>query len=275
MARGRPRTVQDAIHAVALRHGGVVDVRKNREELERLAPGGDFVSAARRMRDAKVLHNLQQGRYLLNLDRTPSRFPRIQALDPLAGVVLGRLRIAYYLSWHSALWHHGLVDQQPSRLYAAVRTRKRNARVGRYQLRFVTVNERKFFGWEDEPSFQPPVQIATVEKAILDSFDLPRLAISVPVIANALRGTWRLDRLDPERLVDWALDFASPTLNRRLGFFMELYDIPGWEPLELRVGRGWAAPLAPGAKPAEPVPVNRRWRVFEDPAIVVPARSLR
>jgi predicted transcriptional regulator of viral defense system len=220
------------------------------------------------------VHRVQAGRYLIS--KEASRRPRLEALDPLAAVVLRRLSHEWYLSWHSALWHYGLIDQQASRLYVAVTVRKRPARVGRSEVRFVTVNERKFFGREAIEAFGQTLHMATVEKAILDSFDQPRLAAPVPVIANAMRSAWREGILDPERLVADALRFESPVLNRRLGFFMDLYEMPATDSLALRIGRKSAVPLAPGREP-EPgtARVNSRWLVYEDPAIVGAAEQLR
>jgi predicted transcriptional regulator of viral defense system len=220
------------------------------------------------------VHRVQAGRYLIS--KRPSRRPRLEALDPLAGVVLRRLSHQWYLSWHSALWHYGLIDQQASRLYVAVTARKRPARLGRIEVRFVTVNERKFFGWEKIEEFDQALYMASVEKALIDSFDQPRLAAPVPVIADAMRAAWRNEILDPDRLVADALRFKSPVLNRRLGFFMDLYEMPGADSLAPHIGRKSAVPLAPGRDPeAGTTPVNPRWLVYEDPAIVGAAEQLR
>jgi predicted transcriptional regulator of viral defense system len=228
-----------------------------------------------RMRQKGLLHTVQRGRYVVNVDGQPSKRPRLDALDPLAATILARLRHDYYLSWHSALWRHGLIDQQASRLLVAVKDRKRPARLGVSQIRFVTVIPERFFGWEEIDFYGARVRIANVEKALIDSLDRPRLAAPVPVVANALRDAWEHERLDPKRLVDYAINFDSKALNRRLGFFMDLYDIPGADELELRLGRDYAVPLSPGADVDDDLPVNRRWRVYEDPRIIVAARSLR
>jgi predicted transcriptional regulator of viral defense system len=220
------------------------------------------------------VHRVQGGRYLIS--EKPSKRPRIEALDPLAGMVLRRLSHEWYLSWHSALWHYGLIDQQASRLYVAVTARKRPARLGRSEVRFVTVKDRKFFGWETIEEFDQTLYMARVEKAIIDSLDQPHLAAPVPVIANAMRSAWREGILDPERLVADALRFESPVLNRRLGFFMDLYEMPATDSLALHIGRKSAVPLAPGREP-EPgtTRVNSRWLVYEEPGIVGAAEQLR
>ncbi len=243
---------------------------------QRGLPRFDLPSVMKRMHAKLLLHPLQHGRWVLSREARPARTARLDELDVVADAVLRRLDMDYYVSWHSALWHYGLIDQQSRRVYVAVTKRKRPVTLGLASVRFVTVAERKFFGRMRVEDFEWPVWMATVEKALIDCFDQPRLAGPLPVIANAMRSAYREGILDSERLVADALRFNSPTLNRRLGFFMDLYDIPGTEPLALRVGRTYAVPLAPGGEPhGERCPVNRHWRVYEDPAIVGTALELK
>jgi predicted transcriptional regulator of viral defense system len=235
-----------------------------------------FSTAVERLAGKSMLHRIQHGRYVASRERGPARSPRLDAFDPLAEAVLRRLQGDYYLSWHSGLWHYGLIDQQSRRIYAAVRREKRPVRMGMAEVRFVQVTERKFFGWETDEDFEWPVRVATVEKTLVDSFDKPKLAAPVPVIADAMRGAWRAGKLDPDRLVATVERFGGPTVARRVGFFMDLYGIPGSEQLTLRLGRGYAVPLTPGRRPAPgEQPVNSRWRVYEDPAVVGTALELK
>jgi predicted transcriptional regulator of viral defense system len=228
------------------------------------------------LRRKGLAHPIQAGRFLVNVDERPSRNARVDALDPLAAIILRRLPHAWYLSWHSALWHHGLIDQQSSRLYVAITVRKRPARVGRSDIRFVTVQPRKFFGFETIDDFEQPVNIATIEKTLVDSFDQPRYAAPLPVIANAMNDAWRTDRLNSDALVDAALRFESPVLNRRIGYFMDLYGIKGADPLSLRIGRKSAVPLTPGRQPGPGhPPVNPRWLVYEEPDVIGAALELK
>jgi predicted transcriptional regulator of viral defense system len=238
-------------------------------------PRLDLPSVIKRMHRKGILHPLQYGRWVATPDARPGR-SRLDSLDPVAEAVLRRLDMSYYISWHSALWHYGLIDQQSRRLYVAVTRRKRPAFRGLTDIKFVTVVERKFFGRTLVDDFEWPVWMATVEKALIDALDQPDLVAPMPVIANALRMAYRDGMLDPEQLVSDALRFNSPTLNRRLGFFMDLYDIPGTEPLALRIGRKYAVALAPGREPTEKgTRVNHRWRVYEDAGIVGTALELK
>ena len=251
----------------------MLDLKRDRAWLEELTP--DPETLIRRLREQGLLHTIQRGRYLVNVNARPSRLPRLEALDPLAAAILGRLDIDYYLSWHSALWHHGLIDQQASRLFVAVKgVRKRPARVGSYDVRFVTLTAERFFGFEIVDDFGLPLPMAQVEKAIIDSLARPELAAPVAVVANALRNAWQAELLDPDRLVNYAIAFGSKVVIRRVGFFMDLYDIPGSDRLQPHIGRKSAMPLEPGREPQGLRHVDSRWLVYDDPAIVGPARSL-
>jgi predicted transcriptional regulator of viral defense system len=255
----------------------VLDRKLDWEPIQQLATSRglehlDLPSVMKRMHAKDLIHPLQHGRWVMSPDARPTPSARLGDFDLVADAVLRRLDIDYYLSWHSALWHYGLIDQQSRRIYAAVTKRKRPVRLGLATVNFVTVAERKFFGSTRIDDLEWPVQMAHPEKALIDSFDQPRLAAPMPLIANALRAAYRRDLLDPELLVDDAVRFGSPTLNRRLGFFMDLYEIPGTGPLSLRIGRAPAVALAPGRTPREGrPPINSRWRVYEDRPIIATA----
>lgn len=277
MPKGRPSG--SPLRRAVLEHladegRSVLDLKRDRGWLEELTP--DPETLIRRLREQGLVHTIQRGRYLVNVEGRPSRRPRLEALDPLATAILGRLDIDYYLSWHSALWHYGLIDQQASRLFVAVKeARKRPARIGVYDVRFVTVTAKRFFGYDVVDEFDVALPVAQVEKALIDSFDRPKLAAPVPVVANAMRNAWQAQMLDVERLVEYALAFDSKAVIRRIGFFMDIYEIPGAEKLEPHIGRKSAMPLAPGREPPAPRRVNSRWLIYEDPTIVEPARLLK
>jgi predicted transcriptional regulator of viral defense system len=282
MARGRPSTSQQVVIDYVLGKGERMLDRQldSRAILEMAAERGlrnfDLASTMKRLHDKDLLHPLQYGRWVLSPDAQPTRTARLDNLDIVADAVLRRLGMEYYVSWHSALWHYGLVDQQSRRIYVAVTHRKRPVTLGLASVKFVTVAERKFFGRTLVEDSEWPVWMATVEKALIDALDQPHLVAPLPVIANSLRAAYREGMLDPERLVADAIRFDSPNLNRRLGFFMDLYSIPGTDPLALRLGRASAVPLAPGRAPeGGQLPVSRRWRVYEDPTIIGTALELK
>lgn len=282
MPRGRPSIAQDTVVSfMRSKPDRVLDLQLDEPDVQRLARerlGGtiNLRKAVERLREAGHLHPLQAGRFAFT--ERPARTARLMDLDPVAEAILRRLNMPYYLSWHSALWHHGLIDQQSRRVFVAVQRRKRRARVGMQVVQFVYISDSdKFFGGERHEDFEWPVVTARAEKAIIDSLDKPRYAAPLPVIADAMRRGYEDGIIDPDQLAADAIRFNSPHLNRRLGFFMDLFEMPGTDDLALRIGRGYAISLDPGRtdEPGERPPVNRRWQVFEDPGIVGTARELK
>ena len=204
-----------------------------------------------------TLRTLQRGRYLVAIEEpAPGRKPRarLDELDPVADAVLRRLDIDYYVSWHSALWHHGLIDQQSRRVYVAVTQRKRPVTLGMADVRFVSMTERKFFGRARIDDFEWPVWMATVEKAVIDSLDQPRLAAPLPVVTHALKRAYRDEMLDPDRLVAEAIRFGRPDAEPPTRVFHGPLRHPGQYAAE---GAPWAKvrrPAGPGGEPVGEIP---------------------
>jgi predicted transcriptional regulator of viral defense system len=233
----------------------------------------DAESLLRRMVAAGQAHRLQAGRYLVNRPGLLSPRPRLDDLEPVAELVLRRLDHNYYLSWHTGLWHHGLIEQQSRTVLCAVTARKRPVRLGAQTVRFVTIAERKFFGYSQSDAYQTRVWVADLEKALLDSLDAPALAGPMPVVIAALDQAARQGTLDPQRLVAYAIRMGGPVLNRRLGYFMDKLNIPGAAELQPHLGRKSAVPLQPGRAPRPGTKVDSRWRVYDDESLVSAARE--
>jgi len=266
------------VEYAAAKDDPVVDLALERDELTRRAKAvglDDFSldETLRRLARKHLAHRLQHGRYIVRPAPAPS--PRLWSLDPVAEAVLRRLDVDYFVSWHGALWHYGLIDQQSRTLTVAVTRRKRDVELGASRIHFVLLSPRKFFGYATVTDLEWPVEMATVSRAIIDSFDHPEYVGPNALVVEALRRASAEEKLDAAELVDNALRLGSPTLNRRLGFFMELLEIPGFERLEPYLGRGYAEPLFPGKEPQRKMDVDRRWRVYRDPAIITTALELK
>jgi predicted transcriptional regulator of viral defense system len=259
----------------------VLDLKVDGAALGRLArerhlAGFDMYDAVKRLKAKQLLHPLQSGRYVAR--QTPARSPRLWSLDPVAEAVLRRLDYDYYVSWHAALWHYGLIDQQSRRISVAIpkEHKKVPVRIGSSRIEFIRLSERKFFRDAVEVNdLEWAVKFATMSRALIDSFDRPDLVGPPPVIVDALRRAWTEKGLDADQFVEDVRSLESPTLNRRIGFFMDLLGIPGSDPLALRTGRGYAEPLFPGRAQREKLDVDPKWRVYVDHALIATALELK
>ena len=228
-----------------------------------------------RLTQKQVAHRLQRGRYWVNTDGRATRYlGRLWELESLAPCLLGQIDCDWYISWHSALWHYGLIDQQSRQLVVAASTRKRNAEIGPHRVRFVTLKPERFYGYHTEETADgAQVQMADLEKALLDSFREPRLVGPCSVVAGALITAWGSGELDPERLVSYAIRSRNHSLIRRVGFWMEHLSMPhasdllthiGPEPACVTLLPGWKGLTDSVTAPS----ANRRWRVLEDKVLI-------
>ena len=82
----------------------------------------------------------------------------------------------------------------------------------------------KFFGAIDVNAYGSQVQMAEPEKAVLDCLDRPKYAGDIQEVAAML---WRgKGRLAWSRLVGYALRYRSQSLVQRLGYLVDVLEIP-------------------------------------------------
>ena len=91
-----------------------------------------------------------------------------------------------------------------------------------YQI--VVQPAHKFFGAVEVDAYGSRVQMADLEKTLLDCLDRPENAGDIPEVAAMV---WHgKDRFDWSRLIDHAPRFKSQSLIQRLGFLIDHLSIP-------------------------------------------------
>jgi predicted transcriptional regulator of viral defense system len=182
-------------------------------------------------------HRLQAGRYLVELEgESPQELPLVEALEPLAGTLLDKLRVPYFLSWHTALYHFGLLEQQATTIFCGIPKQKDPVRFSGFEVRFVKVGRDSFFGIEPAKGLEQQVVMANIEKALLDSLSRPDLVAPFPVVIGAFDAAIDRALLDAEKLVAYTIQLDSAALARRVGFLMDRYGLAGSEPLLRHIG---------------------------------------
>jgi len=222
---------------------------------------------------AKLLYRLSTKRWVQRLERGKYRLIPLDAgpeahwaeHEYLTAAALVR---PYYLAYGSALHYYGYVERQPRPVWIATTRRKRPVTVEGVTYRFVTLNERKFFGYTVVQLLDRTVHIAEREKAIADGFDHPKYCGGV---IEAAKGLWfGSDELDLTRLVDYGRRIGNRAALRRLGFWLERLEMGGEAILQQLVmpqDRNYAPldPAGPGQGPRD-----RRWRLV----VNIPERQL-
>jgi predicted transcriptional regulator of viral defense system len=166
----------------------------------------------------------------------------------------------HYVSFWAALSHHGLTEQLPRVVHVALRERQKAAvTFQEWTYRFVSMAERKFFGFGDQEfsalngAARIMVPIAEPEKAIVDALDQEALAGGISEVIKALRRGVERRRLTMDRLLEYTRRFGSAAVAARLGYLLERLDVPeaaDFRPLVRRRGPPPALSTARGDAPA-------------------------
>jgi predicted transcriptional regulator of viral defense system len=275
MPSGRPDTHAAAVRAhLRSENRTTLDLRADAAWLAQITAHPHQLLAS--MAGRGVAHRIQRGRYLVNTeDRTPSELPLLEALEPIADVLLRRLDMPCYLSWHTALFHYGLLEQHASTVFCAVPARKRSADFYGFRVRFVTLAPARFFGIEPAEGHAGHTRIATLEKGLLDALERPELTAPFPVVLGAFADAAQSGMLDAERLTRYAVALERPALTRRVGFLMDRYGLEGSERLREHVGpAGYTVPLRPGGSRTEGE-LDARWQLRVPPSLLETADAPR
>lgn len=221
-------------------------------------------------------HRLQAGRYLVELGGSgPQEMPLVEALEPLAVTLLDKMRVPYFLSWHTALYHYGLLEQQATRIICGIPQQKKSVRFSGFEVRFVKVSRDSFFGIEPASGFEQKVVMANVEKALLDSLARPELAGTFPTVIAAFESAVERGIVDGEKLAAYTLQMDSPALTRRVGFLMDRYELDGSAPMLERIGpRRRLEAFRPGDDRALG-DIDEKWRLRVPPRIIATAENLK
>ena len=91
-----------------------------------------------------------------------------------------------YIGYYSALSHHGLTKQVPRTVYVVTPTRAQSREIHGVPYQVATVTERKFFGYESTSIEGTAVNVADLEKTLVDCADHPEYCGGVRELAKAM-----------------------------------------------------------------------------------------
>lgn len=132
----------------------------------------------------------------------------------------------YYIGYFSALQLHSLTTQPnlKEQIVVSKQIKPSTLKVKGIPFQFIYHNEKHFFGskktWID--SFNK-VQCSDLEKTFIDCLFKPGYASGITEIAKALYKS--KDKIDYQKLFEYAKQFNSQAAIKRLGFLLELLEI--------------------------------------------------
>jgi predicted transcriptional regulator of viral defense system len=135
----------------------------------------------------------------------------------------GALVDPYFFSFGTACTHHGLTEQAFAEVYLACQEHRRPTAIRGKRYVFVYVPRQRFFGFEETPVLGQPVQMATMERALLDAIDRPRYAGGIGEVSRiAARAA---PRVSWTALLGLLRRWRASALVQRLGYFLDLHSV--------------------------------------------------
>lgn len=139
-------------------------------------------------------------------------------------VIASHLVHPYYIGYWSALNHHGFTEQTPFTVFVVTTKRRAGREILNVRYKFVTVVKRKFFGLTKVAVANASVNISDKEKTLADCLDHPEFCGGITEVAKSL---WNArEEISFEKLIDYSIKMGNKTILKRLGFLVELLEIP-------------------------------------------------
>nr|MDO8100843.1 type IV toxin-antitoxin system AbiEi family antitoxin [Candidatus Njordarchaeota archaeon] len=176
-------------------------------------------------------------------------------------VIASHLVSPYYIAYWSALNFYGFTEQTPLTVFVATTKRAKNREVLNTKYNFITLNKRKFFGFEPATVGTYKINISDREKTLVDALDHSEYCGGIPEVAKSL---WNAkEKVSMEKIVNYAERVGNTTIVKRLGYLMESLSLKVDSEILLKM-RGMISPGMSALDPTRPKKgtYNTRWNLL-------------
>jgi predicted transcriptional regulator of viral defense system len=173
-----------------------------------------------------LLHRLERKKWVDRVSKgkytfVPAAAGYVERFPTLNPLLAGSALVApYYYSYATANAHYGLTTQMSSTVYIVTTTKKPTFRWKNNRFKFITLARRKFFGFTTVMVQTAEVNMAELEKALVDSLDKPKHAGGIEEVVRVVYRAYR--RVDMKKLVDYASRTETHAVCQRLGYLLDL-----------------------------------------------------
>jgi len=189
----------------------------------------------------KWLERLNKGTYLI-LELAAGSKPK---WSEDSFYIASKLAKKYYLGYISMLNYYGWTEQVPTTVTIASPNRLKDKKILGINYEFVSLSEKKFFGFEETNIRGHNVIVSSPEKTIVDCLDHPEYGGGINEVAKAMVNA----KIDWDKAIEYAKKMDNGAIFKRMGFLLEEMDIH--VPKELiksihkKITKGYS-PLYPG-----------------------------
>lgn len=243
---------------------------KNSELLENLIiKYGQIVTAQEIFSEAGIFLNHKQTRYFITTLTKQGWLMRIKkglyAISDLSTrgflslspyVIANVLVKDSYVSFESALHHHGMFDQLTNKIISVSLKTYKTAQLQNIEYSFVKTKADYYFGWQEVNIDNKTARIAMAEKALIDMVNFHKSIYAIDLVIEKLR-VHNKD-LDFTRLNE-DIGKLSMTTIKIFGFIFDLLKIDSSQLLKLSKQTKVAHRMIASAKT-----FNAKWRLYYD-----------
>jgi predicted transcriptional regulator of viral defense system len=136
-------------------------------------------------------------------------------------VIASHLADPMYISYWTALNYHGLTEQVPLTVFAATTEQVPAREIHGVTYTFVTLTAAKFFGYDSVAVDAQQVNVASVEKTLVDCADHPEHCGGVDELAKGLAAA----DLDQATLTEYLLRLGNGAAIKRIVYLADLLDV--------------------------------------------------
>lgn len=116
-----------------------------------------------------------------------------------------------------------MTEQVPRTVFVATTKRKRDLEYGPTRFEFITLSEKRFFGFVEEKAAGGIFDVSSPEKTLLDCLLYPKYCGGLD---EAVKGVWNArEKLDFDKMLDFSKKLGVSVVTRRLGYILELLEI--------------------------------------------------
>jgi len=213
---------------------------------------------AKRLVRKKWTVGLRRGTYLI-VPLSAGANPRYTEHEFVIGA---HLVSPYYIAYWSALNFYNFTEQTPFTVFIATTKRAKSRKILDVDYKFVTLNEKKFFGFSSTTigGSSDRINISDREKTIADALDHPEYCGGIAEVAKCL---WNAkDSVSIDKVAEYGLKMGNATIIKRLGFLVESLDIESKE-----ITEKFMTNISPGMSALDPTMprkgrYNTRWNLL-------------
>jgi predicted transcriptional regulator of viral defense system len=246
----------ELLEAIVLRYGKIVSSEQIRDAIGKNITRGAALKRVAGMSKAGWLIRLKKGVYLVVTDISTLGFTDVSEL-----LIAQSYNQDSYISFESALQYHAMFDQMLARIDAVTIRTARTYQVLNTTYTFSSIKKELYFGFTQESVNNQNVNVAEIEKAILDLLYFRSSGYTVSLVIEKLREYQ--DQFDFKKLKEYSILY-SLGMVRKIGFLLDQIDVDTTDLFsQNQVKKNSFSKLTQDAGQ-----FNAKWRLYYDPAII-------